>query len=428
MGWWLGVYPLGQTDSAVRLADPPLELTSAAALLADARTGAILLEHNADQRLFPASTTKVMTALLILEAGPRIRTARASAHAASTGESSIWLTEGEEISLDHLLASIIIKSANDACVAAAEALAGSEEAFVRRMNERARELGAWDTHFVNAHGLHDPEHYTTARDLLKITRAALRFPRFRRLCAERERYIPWPAQSCQRKLVNRNQLLWKYEECDGIKTGYTREAGWCLIGSATRDGWQLISVVLKSPSSTARWEESEKLLRYGFDHFQRLTVLRRGDIVGWVPVRHGEAAAVPAVATRDLVLVVPRAEPRPQWRKEWPTFLEAPVVRNELIGVVVGAAQGHAERVILAAGEDVARHWVAQAWSPPQALGWTLGLLWVGRMIRGASAKNPRRRRPGLPAQGRRDDPRRPGERGWSDRSRGGDPGRSGRG
>jgi len=416
MSWWWGSL-LGQTEAAARPAGPPFELTAAAALLADAETGAILLEYNADQRLFPASTTKVMTALLILEGGQRIRTARASARAASVGESSIWLTEGEEISLDHLLASLLIKSANDACVAAAEAIAGSEEAFVQRMNERAHELGAWDTHFVNAHGLHDPDHYTTARDLLKITRAALRYPRFRRLCAERERYIPWPAQSCQRKLVNRNRLLWMYEECDGIKTGYTREAGWCLIGSATRDGWQLVSVVLKSPSSAARWAESEKLLRYGFDHFQRLTVIHRGDIVGRIPVRHGEAAEVPVVATRDLVLVVPRSDPRPQWTREWPSVLEAPVARQELLGAVVGTALGHSERVILAAGEDVARHWVARAWSPPQTLGWALGLLLVGRMIRGASAKNSRRRRAGLPAQGGRDDSRRPGERGWADRA-----------
>jgi len=241
-----------------------LPVTAKSALLADAETGEILWQRNPDLRCYPASLTKIMTAVLVLERGNLEDWVTVPKEAAFTGESSMALKEGERVQLKDLLNAILVRSANDACVAAAIHLAGSVEKFVEWMNEKAKELGMTNTHFVNPHGLHHPQHFTTARDLLTLTRYALQNPTFRSIVSQREIIVAPTNKSALRRYRNRNKLLELYPGCDGVKTGYTIPAGKCLVASATRNGWQLIAIVLGSQDHFA---DCATLLDYGSINF-----------------------------------------------------------------------------------------------------------------------------------------------------------------
>ena len=199
----------------------------------------------------------------------------------------------------------MIRSANDSCVAIAEAVAGTEAAFIEMMNKKAREVGAKNTHFVNPHGLHDPNHYSTAYDMARIARAALKHSAFNAIVATRATTIHGNAQlGAVRLLRNRNRLLFRWDECDGVKTGYTRQAGRCLIASATRIDpiskrpWRLISVVLHAPDS---WADSRNLLEFGFREYAPTVVARGGEALETLSVQGG-AAQVQAVAAKEIRL------------------------------------------------------------------------------------------------------------------------------
>lgn len=265
---------------------------------------------------------------------------RVSPRAASTGESGIGLLAGESLPLADLVKAAMIKSANDACVAIAEGVAGSEAAFVKMMNEKAAELGCRNTHFMNPHGLHHPSHYTTAHDLAVIGRAALKYPFLDEISKEKTAVIPgnWKVGNT-RLLINRNKLLWRWNECDGLKTGYTRQAGNCLVATASRSdsaggkAWRLLSVVMKVPGG-ASWPESHTLLQKGgFDVFRREPVARLGENMGDHAVRGG-AFHLEAVAGRDFVLPL-RGEERATLQKKVEIFNEpAPVARGQVVGHV----------------------------------------------------------------------------------------------
>ncbi|MDE2179337.1 MAG: D-alanyl-D-alanine carboxypeptidase [candidate division NC10 bacterium] len=247
------------------LADPE-QLSAASALLMDADTGAILFARHPMERRSPASTTKIMTALLILEEGRLDDKVVISERAAAVTGTGLGLRRGQRVSLRDLLWAILLKSANDAALAAAEHVGGSEERFVDMMNAKAASLGMQGTHFANPHGLDDPDHYSTAHDLAILTRQALHSPTFARMVQTREASLAIltgrnGSRVKRRVIRTHNQLLGQFFGADGVKTGYTERAGRCLVASATRGDHQLIAVLL---NDTRRWAEAAALLEYGF--------------------------------------------------------------------------------------------------------------------------------------------------------------------
>src|SRR5574337_108958 len=244
----------------------PEQLNAASAVLMDADTGAILFaRHHMEQRS-PASTTKIMTALLILEEGRLDDKVGISERAATVTGTGLGLRRGQRVALRDLLWAILLKSANDAALAAAEHVGGSEERFVDKMNTKAAALGMQGTHFANPHGLDDPDHYSTAFDLAILTRQALRNLTFARMVQTREARVAILMERngsvVKRRVIRtHNQLLGQFFGADGVKTGYTERAGRCLVASATRGDHQLIAVLL---NDSHRWAEAAALLEYGF--------------------------------------------------------------------------------------------------------------------------------------------------------------------
>ena len=272
---------------------PPIY--AASAILLEATTGTILYAHNEHVRRAPASTTKIMTALIALNRG-NLRSLVTVGHRASwTPGSSAGLRAGDRLSLSELLQGLMLVSGNDASVAVAEHIAGSESGFVALMNRQAKEFGALNTNFRNPHGLSALGHYTTAFDLALITRYALQFPQFARLVRTRQEELEWAEGERRDPIANTNRLLWSFAGADGVKTGTTSDAGHCLVASATRDGRQLIAVVLRSGD---RWGDAAALLDYGFEAFRLLTLAEEGKPFATVPCypgRHfeGNADATP---------------------------------------------------------------------------------------------------------------------------------------
>ena len=278
-------------------------ITASAGILVDAETGTVLWQRNADHRRPVASLTKVMTALLLLENTQPDDIITAPAGIASVQESSLHLTDGEQLSARDLLYAIMLRSANDACVAIAHHVAGSVPAFAELMNARAKRLGCRNTHFTNPNGLPDPNHYSSAADMARITLAAIRYPAFNTVVSTRSYTLTRTGNPDDTVVVNRSRLLGKFEGADGVKTGYTRTAGRCFIGSATRRGRRVICVVLNSRDL---WTDAKALLEYGFSGFQRALLVRAGQRLGSVPVEAGTGDQVPAVAGKDVVCIVPK--------------------------------------------------------------------------------------------------------------------------
>lgn len=310
-------------------------VTAEAAVLLDIRTGQILFDKNARQRRPPASTTKIMTALLALEGGDLRQVVTVSPGAASVGEASLDLRAGEKLTLEELIYGALLRSGNDACVAIAEHIGGTESNFVLLMNQKAKMLGAEDTSFKNTNGLPAAGHYTTARDLAVLTRYALSNPSFQKIVSTRGKLIGGQEE---RYLNNTNRLLWGYAWADGVKTGTTNEAGGCLVASATKDGRQLISVVLHSDN---RWRDSIKLLDYGFEAYNYVRVLGEGEPFETITVNEGLGKEVLAVASAELGAVTPKDRPGHLEKK---VFLErnltAPILKGQPVGRVTVLVKG----------------------------------------------------------------------------------------
>ncbi|MGI9951851.1 D-alanyl-D-alanine carboxypeptidase family protein [Moorellaceae bacterium AZ2] len=332
------------------------QIQAESAVLMDALTGQVLWSKNPHERLPQASTTKITTAIVALERGNLTDLVRASKKAAEVGEASIYLEEGETLTLEELMYALLLRSANDAAVAIAEHIGGTEEEFVKLMNEKAREIGAQNTHYANSHGLSAPGHYSSAYDLALIARYALQNPKFREIVATKETTIPWPGKPWDRLLVNNNQLLWgyyAYPGADGVKTGYTREAGQVLVASATREGRQLIAVVMHSPN---RYREASLLLDYGFEHFTRQVLMPAGETVSVAPVKKGLKDAVPAVTAGQVVAAVPK-NATVQWQQSIEILPEitAPIKQGDRVGTLVFTWQDQKIAVDLVAGQDIAQ-------------------------------------------------------------------------
>jgi len=233
------------------------------AILIDSLTGDILYERDAYKQLPPASTTKVLTAITALDLASIDEISTVSEKADRVGESSIYLSKGNKLTLGELIEGALIRSGNDACVAIAEQTAGSLDEFIRLMNLKAASLGAFNSNFVNPHGLPDKNHYSTAYDLAVITRYAMNNPIFSKIVAQQYGVIEYKHPPKTQPVKNTNKLLWTYPLADGVKTGTTNAAGKCLIASATKDGRRLICVLLNAPD---RFGDAYRLLEWGFNH------------------------------------------------------------------------------------------------------------------------------------------------------------------
>lgn len=242
-------------------AEDSLQINASAAVLIDAGTGETIYEKNSHIQMAPASTTKIMTAIIAIEQGELDREVKISAHAAAIPGSSMRLRRGEKYSLHQLLYGLLLSSGNDAATAIAEYIAGSELKFAGLMNQKAKDLGMADTQFKNASGLPAEGHYSTACDLAILARYALKNPVFAAIVQTKFTSVPVSRSKAKKSLINHNKLLWQYPYTTGIKTGYTRKAGRCLVASATQKETSLISVVLKSGTM---YNDSINLFNFGF--------------------------------------------------------------------------------------------------------------------------------------------------------------------
>jgi D-alanyl-D-alanine carboxypeptidase (penicillin-binding protein 5/6) len=355
----IGRYGQVQVEAQQSSVVPSIPITAESALLMESTSGKILFEKNPDKPLPPASITKIMTMLLVME---KIDQGKAkfsdmvvtSERAMRMGGSQIWLEVGEEMSLEDLMKSIAIVSANDASVAVAEHIAGSEEAFVDMMNKRGQELGMTGTNFVNASGLPDPNHYSTARDIALMSRALLRHQKVH------EWFTTWIdyVRDGKNILVNTNRLIKSYEGVDGLKTGFTEEAAYCLAATAKKGSLRLISVVLKVADSTTRFKEASALLDFGFRYFAGVELAREGQVIDTVEVTRGAIDNVDVVCEDSLVAVVPRGEEDKVKRElVLPKKIDAPVAKGQRIGEMLALTEDGSiiGRVSLVASENVNR-------------------------------------------------------------------------
>ncbi len=239
-----------------------VDLSARAAVLIDGKSGKVLFEKNKDERLPMASTTKIMTGLLACESKKMKKTVTVSPVASGTEGSSLWLEPGEKQTLENLTYGLMLRSGNDAAVAIAEYLGGSIDAFALLMNERAKKIGVKNTGFKNPNGLDAEGHFTSAYDLALISREAMKNKTFRKIVSTKNKTIPWESSEWDRSLTNHNKMLWRYEGCNGIKTGFTKKSGRCLVTSAKRGKTELICVTLNAPDD---WNDHTKMLDYGFE-------------------------------------------------------------------------------------------------------------------------------------------------------------------
>jgi len=333
--WWTWAAPLrcGEAPAGrVGLVAPekPPPVTASSALLIDYQTGKVLFAKAARQRRPMASTTKIMTALLVVEHGKLGTPVTISANALKTKSGSLWVEAGQQMPMGDLLKAILLNSCNDACVAAAEAMCGSESKLVGLMNKRASELGLRDTHFANSNGLHAPDQYSTAYDLAQLTRHALRYRLLRRLVATTKLTIPWPGKPWGRVLQNHNKLLWMLPGADGVKTGFVKESGKCLVASATRKGWRLLAVVLNSEEV---WQDASRLLEYGFARFRMVRIASEAQAAGRAPVAGGRVNSVNLIAAQPISAVVRRENASLcQYQSDVRLPLRAPLDKGERVG------------------------------------------------------------------------------------------------
>ena len=328
-------------------AQPALPTPSAPSLsansyvLMDFASGNVLAEKNASERVEPASLTKMMASYLVFKeiAAGRVQPTDAvtiSEKAWKTGGSKMFVEVGKQVPVKDLLMGMVVQSGNDATVALAEHLGGTEEVFAQMMNTEAQRLGMHGSHFVNADGLPDPEHYTTALDMALLSRALIAdFPDHYPSYAVKEFSFNGITQH------NRNSLLWRDASIDGIKTGHTEAAGYCLAASAERDGMRLIAVVMGTESEKVRADEAQALLNYGFRFFESHTLYQPGRAIAEPAVWKGAAPTVALGVTAPVVVTVPRGSyDKLQASMDVPTQLTAPIAQGQQVGVVRIALEG----------------------------------------------------------------------------------------
>ena len=329
---------------------PEPQIVADTGVLIDGATGQVLFNKQMDKQKYPASTTKVMTALLTVENLDLNQKVIIDAEVPFTDGTRIYLTEGEEVTVEQLLNSMLIESANDSAKALAKTISGSVPEFANLMNQRAKELGAKNTNFHNPNGLTDDLHVTTAYDLAMIAREGLKHPEIRKVITTYRYVFPATNKQPERYLYNRNKLIFdtdtkvnyngvmiplKYDGITGFKTGFTPAAGYCLVASAKRNGMELISVVFQSDSTNV-FLDSIKLLDYGFANYKSVLVTEKGKDVGAITVKGGESASAKAFIGEDVYATLPIEASPDIVRTEinLDKFLKAPIEEGQKIGAI----------------------------------------------------------------------------------------------
>ena len=309
-----------------------VDTSAGSALLMDASSGRVLWEKDAHQRREMASVTKLMTALVALESGhgPE-ETVRIEKEWVGAEGSSLYLREGEEITLEALLYGLLLQSGNDAALAVAGFCGGEVEAFGEEMNRRAKELGMEDTHFANPNGLSDSDHYSSAYDLALLARACLENETLAQIVSTRS------ATFGGRVLVNHNKLLWRYEGCVGLKTGYTENAGRTLVSAARRDGMTLICVTLDDPND---WADHTALFDWGFQNYQLATLVRAGEQVCSLPAEGGLIPLCPVTAGAEAQVCLTQGEKAQRQLVLDSSCLTAPLQAGSPVGEAVYSVNG----------------------------------------------------------------------------------------
>jgi len=343
--------------------EPEFDLKAKAALLMEVNSGKIIWEKNSRERLYPASLTKIMSLLVVLEqleqgAFSLDDQVHVSARASSMGGSELFLSEGDVVSLENLLIGMAVGSANDAAVAVAEHVGGSVEGFVEMMNEKARQLGMADTHFCNPHGLHHPDHYSSAYDIMLMSLALLEYPRIHQWATiwMDEHFLKGQIKSGEVFLSNTNRLVYYYPGCDGLKTGFTREAGNGISATAKRGQTRFLAVVLGSPTVDDRYDAAVKLLDYGFSHFKGIPILDADEVAATITVDKGQPSTVNLVPRSRFGLLLPRGAEESFTREIKLLPVQPPIKQGDKLGeLIITYNEGEKASVDLVAAADVAR-------------------------------------------------------------------------
>ncbi len=312
----------GFLAAALLMAQPVSAISAEKAIVLDGCTGRVLFEKNADSQSLIASTTKIMTALLVCEQCNVLDRMRIPKEAVGIEGSSMYLKEGEVLTVQELLYGLMLHSGNDAAVALAIYCGGTVEGFAQLMNDKAHDLGMTNSHFVNPNGLDAPNHYSTARDLAILSAYAMENPIFARTVSCKS------VKAGERYLTNHNKLLWRLPGANGVKTGYTKAAGRILVSGAKRDGRQLICVTINAPSD---WQDHTSLLEDGFSRFSVRTIVQEGQCLGTQAVAGGQAGKVGLIAAEDFSYAMAQGE---QVSIELPGsgFVYAPVAEGQSAG------------------------------------------------------------------------------------------------
>ena len=320
-------------SSASSFVPPPPQIEATSYILLDAQTNKVIVEYEADERNPPASLTKIMTTYLVeqmIQRGvfERSEQVPVSIKAWKAEGSKMFLREGTEVDLMDLLRGVVIQSGNDASIALAEFVAGDEASFAQMMNEQAEKLGMLNSNFVNSTGLPDEGHYSSARDMAILTKDMIkRFPEHYRLYSERSFKFNNIEQP------NRNRLLRYDRSVDGVKTGYTKAAGYCLVASAERNGMRLISVVMGAENDDSRVRESQKLLTYGFRNFETSIIYEESEIVKSAPLFYGVEEVISLGVSENVSVTIPRGSyEKLEAQIKVPKIIEAPVRKGDVLG------------------------------------------------------------------------------------------------
>lgn len=326
--------------------DLPFEITAKAAILVDYETNTILFEKSSNEKLPIASVTKIMTILLALESieAGELKLddiVEVSKTAASVKGSTAFLSPGEQFPVSTLLEAIIVASANDASVAIAEKISGSQELFVKKMNEKAHSLGMNNSNFMNCTGLPEENHYSSAQDVVIMSRELLKYPLFFKWSTIWLDYM----RDGETMLNNTNKLIRFYDGCDGVKTGYTTEALHCISATAKRDNLRLISVILGAPDSKARFREASKLMDYGFANYESVPIIKKGQVIKQakdIPVTDGKFTIISGIASNDLSVLLQKGSPKDfNFSSEIDMPLKAPIKEGQKIGYLKVELNGH---------------------------------------------------------------------------------------
>ena len=308
-----------------------IRLSARSASLYEPETRSFLYEKNADIKLPMASTTKIMTALVVLENSLSTDKVTVGKNAVGVEGSSLYLKEGETLSVENLLYGLMLRSANDAGVALAEAIGGSIEGFADMMNARAEKIGLKSTHFTNPHGLDNKEHYTTAKELAIISAEALKNEKFKEIVSTYKKEIV-NGDGEKRLVVNHNKLLKLYDGAIGVKTGFTKKSGRCLVGAAERNGLTFISVTIDAPND---WNDHEKLFDYGYSHMEKRVLAKFGDFSYKIPVIDGNKNEITVENKDEFYKIMNISDQEIHSFVKMSRYVCAPVKEGDILGKVV---------------------------------------------------------------------------------------------